>query len=163
MCSGITKRRRNCCRRQEKSDTELFTQPVPPTSQILSPRPPLQCVSLSPGLPSCCLKWSRRGEAGRKSDAGNLKRKEKNFPFPSPPSSYPFPCLYAFMSLFVWTTVSFLLDGDIGEAVLFYSHPKGNASFLPREESWQRGLGLWNCVGSALCALSALKLDLSSV
>ena len=34
---------------------------------------------------------------------------------------------------------------------------------LPREESWQRGLGLWNCVVSALCALSALKLDLSSV
>lgn len=48
------------------------------------------------------------------------------------------------------------------EAALSYSHPRGNAAFLPRVEwQWVRDSGI--CTGSAPCALSALKLDLSLV
>lgn len=55
----------------------------------------------------------------------------------------------------------FLWDEEIGEAALFHSRPEGNASFLPREESWQQALGLWDLCG--IRALSELKLDVSSV
>lgn len=53
------------------------------------------------------------------------------------------------MYSFIWTDISFLLEEEIREAALFYSCPKGNASFLPRGE--RLGSGIW-IVGSALCA-----------
>lgn len=114
----------------------------------------LQYVSRSPGLPNCCWKWTRPAWGGGEGKAcGKFKKKGKELPFPLLP---PFPFVYAFVSLLIWTNISFLLEEEIGEAALFYSHPGGNASFLPRERSWQRDLGLWDMCGiRALCPVCA--------
>lgn len=75
--------------------TAYFPSSLSPTA--------LQCVSRSPGLPSCCLKWSRREEAGRKRDAGNLNKKGKELPFPLSP-------LFLLLSLYVCVYVYIYLD-----------------------------------------------------
>lgn len=91
-----------------------------------------------PNPPSCPSGETACG--GREvKGCGKFKKKGKELPFPFFPSF----SFYVFVYSFTWTNISFLLDKEIGEAALFYSRPKGNASFLPGDESWQRGLGLW--------------------
>ena len=101
MCSRVTTRRRNCHRRQEESDSELFIGPAPPTFRDPLARRP---AARGSRLPSGRWKWGRRGEAGRRRGAGNLKRKELPFP-----ALHPFPLqvvIHVFIYLFAPTSLS---------------------------------------------------------
>lgn len=108
------------------------------------------------GPASCCGKWGRRGEAGKKRGAGNLKREEKSFPSPLPT---PFPsCSYFCIHLFGPTFLSYWRKRL--ERLLYFTVAVGGTP--PSFPETRLGNGVW-IVGSALCALSAPKLDLSSV
>lgn len=73
-----------------------------------------------------------------------------------PPFSF-----YVFVYVVTYLNRYFLLDEGL-ERLFYFTGTLVGTPPSP-ERSWQRGLGLWDLCGIALCVLSALKLDFSSV
>lgn len=92
---------------------------------------------------------------GEERGCGKFKKKEKELPFPMAPPFSLYVCTY----LFTYLNEYFLLHEGLERLFLSYSRPGGEAPSVPER---RLGSGV-RAVGSALRALSAPRLDLSSV